>query len=94
MLIRVINWRVKSESIGRIEELNESARQKLADVAGMQRCFSAVDESGNAVVVGIWDSEEAARKAQSAIQAIWASMSEHMSEQPRTAEYKNGYTLK
>ena len=94
MFIRVINWRVKAESISRFEELSNSVRQQLTPIAGMQRCFCAVDESGNAVVVGVWESEDAAKKAQSAIQAIWASMSEHMREQPRTAEYKNGYTLK
>jgi heme-degrading monooxygenase HmoA len=94
MFIRVINWRVKAESISRIEEVNDSARKKLANISGMQQCLAGVDESGSAVVVGVWDSEDAARKAQPAIQAIWASMSEHMSEQPRAAEYKNGYTLK
>lgn len=94
MFIRVINWRVKSESLNRFEELTNATRQAVSSISGMQRCFAAVDESGNAVVIGVWESEDAARKAQPALQAIWGGLSEHMAEQPRPVEYKNGYTLK
>ncbi len=94
MFVRVINFRVKSESISRFEELCDSARVKLADISGMQRCIGAVDDSGNAVVVGVWESEDAAGKAQSAIQAVWGGLSEHFAEPPRPTEYKRGYTMK
>ncbi len=94
MFLRVISFRVKPESLGRFEELCDSSRKPLSGISGMQRCFGAVDESGNAVVIGVWDSEDAATKAQPALQAVWAALSEHMAEQPRPTEYKSGYTLK
>ncbi len=94
MFMRISTYRVKESSISQFEQIGESARDKMAAINGMQRVVAGVDESGNAAVVGFWDSEESATRAQSQVRAAWESISEHIAEQPRITEYRNAYVLK
>ena len=94
MFMRISTYRVKESSISQFERIADSVRGKMAAIAGMQQVVAGVDASGNAAVVGLWESEAAANKAQSQIRAAWESIGEHIAEQPRIAEYRDAYVLK
>ncbi len=94
MFVRVIKYRVKQDALARTEEMGRISREGLAKAEGMQRCFTGWNDSGEAVVVGVWDSEEAATKAQPVIQKVWASLTDFVDGQPQPTEYKNGMTLR
>ena len=94
MFVRVIKYRVKQDALSKTEEMGRIGREALARADGMQRCVTAWNDDGEAVVVGIWDSEEAARKAQPVIQKAWESLADYHEGQLQPVEYRNGMMLR
>ena len=58
-----------------------------------RRRFSGTTPEEN-VVVGIWVSEEATKKAQPAIDRNWQAVGDYVDGQPQITEFKNGMTLR
>ena len=94
MCIRSTRFQVRPDSIGRFQELVESAKQKTAPLDGLRQSYFAMDDSGKGVMLGIWESREKALSSLPAVKAAWAEVMEHLAGQPQIDEYSNAAQVK
>ena len=94
MFIRTTRYQVKKSSMGKFQELGEFARERVAKLDGLLQNYVAMDESGSAVMVGVWESKEKAEAQLPAIKANWAEVMEHVEGQLQIDEYPTALQVK
>lgn len=94
MFVKTTRYQLKKDSMAKFRELSESARGRVASLDGLLYDFVAMDDTGRAVVVGVWESSEKARDSTQTVKAIWADVMEHVEGQLEMDEYPNALQLK
>jgi len=94
MYIRTIRFRAKKSAMAKFQELAEFARERSAKLEGLLQNYVAMDESGNGVMVGVWEGKEKAQASLEAVKANWAEVREHMEGEPQMDEYPIALQIK
>jgi hypothetical protein len=94
MYMRATRFHLKQDSISKFEEVTDEARRTTARFDGLQHCYSAIDESGNGLMVAVWDSEEQAAANLSAVKEAWAGLAQHFDGPPQMTGYSNALLVK
>ena len=94
MYLRTIKFRVKQSSMGQFKDVAEGTKDAVAKFDGLQSTQVAMDDSGNGILVGLWDSEEKAMAAVSASNAIWAGLADHLESPPEYVDYRHCMSLR
>ncbi|NLD54090.1 MAG: hypothetical protein GX652_05445 [Burkholderiaceae bacterium] len=94
MMIRMIKFKGKKESLPRFAELSEGTKAASASMDGLQAAYSVVNENGEGCVIGVWESLEKAEAAQATSDAIWANLAEHLEGPPEKTDYVHAVQLR
>ena len=94
MYMRVTRFQLKQASIGKFQEVTGAAKKVTATFGGLQHCYSAIDESGNGLMVAVWESEESATANLPAVKEAWAGLAEHFDGPPQMSGYTNAILVK
>lgn len=94
MYLRTIRFQVKQSSMGRFQSLAEGTKDAVARFDGLQSTQVAMDNAGNGILVGLWESEEKAMAAMGASNEIWAGLAEHLQAPPEYVDYQHCLTLR
>jgi quinol monooxygenase YgiN len=87
MFIRTTRYQVKKSSMPEFQELGEFARERAAKLDGLLQSYLAMDESGNAVMVGVWESKEKCQASLEAVKANWSEVMDHVEGHLQIDEY-------
>ena len=87
MFIRTTRYRVKKTSMAKFQELGEFARERAAKLDGLLQNYVGMDEAGNAVMVGVWETKDKCQASLEAVKAHWSEVMEHLDGQPQIDEY-------
>jgi heme-degrading monooxygenase HmoA len=94
MFIRTTRYQVKKSSMARFQELTEFARDRAAKLDGLLQNFVGMDEAGNAVMVGVWETREKFQASLEVVKANWAEVMEHVEGQLQVDEYPTAFQVK
>jgi quinol monooxygenase YgiN len=94
MFIRTTRYQVKKTSIAKFQELAEFARERVAKLDGLLQNYVAMDESGKAVMVGVWESREKCQASMETIKANWSEVMEHVDGPLQIDEYPTAMRVK
>jgi len=94
MYLRTIRFQAKRSAMAKFQELAEFARQRSAPLEGLLKNYVAMDETGNGVMVGVWESKEKAQAGFDAVKANWSEVQEHMEGEPKMDEYPIALQIK
>ena len=94
MYLRTVRFQVKQSSMGQFRSLAEGSKEAVAKFDGLQTAQVAMDNAGNGILVGVWDSEEKAMAAMAASNEIWAGLAEHLQGPPEYIDYQHGMALR
>lgn len=94
MYLRTVKFQVKQSSMGQFRSVAEGTKEAVAKFDGLQSTQVAMDNSGNGILVGVWDSEEKAMAAMPASNEIWAGLAEHLKAPPEYIDYQHCMALR
>jgi heme-degrading monooxygenase HmoA len=94
MFIRTTRYQVKKGSMAKFQELAEFARERAAKLDGLLQNYLAMDESGNAIMVGVWETREKCQASSEAIKANWSEVMEHVEGQLQIDEFPTAMLVK
>jgi hypothetical protein len=93
MYVRVTAFKVDSSRLHELMAKVDDMRPRAKALPGMIDAYVAWRGDGQGVLVGIYQSKEAAEAAVGRIQAIWGSLAGLVSSAPRTDGYETAAHL-
>ena len=94
MFVRTTRFTVKQSSMGQFREIAEGTRQRVSEMDGLLHSYSCVDDSGQGLLVGIWEDEAKAKAGAAQVKAVWGSIAAHLEGEPQFTEYRTVIAIK
>jgi hypothetical protein len=89
MYARVTTFQSDPSRIDEMNEIRNSIKSQLANVAGLSVAFAAWNDDGAGSVMAVYDSQEAAEAAAEQIASLWGQLGEVLTEPPTAVGYTN-----
>jgi heme-degrading monooxygenase HmoA len=94
MFVRTTRFKMKQNAMSQVREIAEGTKGQVSKMEGMQKSYCCVDDSGNGLLVAVWESEEKAKAGGPQAKAVWASIAEHLDGEPQVTEYRTVVAVK
>ena len=94
MFVRTTRFKIKQGSMSQFREVAEGTKGQVSKMDGLLQSYSCVDDSGNGVLVAVWESDEKAKAGGPQAKAVWASIAEHLDGEPQVSEFRTVVALK
>ncbi len=89
MYARVTTFQSDPSKIDEMNEIRNSIKSQLANVAGLSVAFAAWNDDGGGSVMAVYESQEAAEAAKDQIASLWGQLGEVLTGPPTAVGYTN-----
>ena len=89
MYARVTTFKSDPSKIDEMNDIRDSIKGQLANVAGLSVAYVAWNDDGGGSVMAVYESQDAAEAAQDQVASLWGQMSEVLTEPPTAVGYTN-----
>ena len=93
MFMRISTYKIDPSKIGGVDAAVDEVRGMLKSIAGLRHGSVGRDDDGNAAVIGIWESEEAANAAEETVANAWKTIGHLMTAPPERRGYNTYFHL-
>ena len=89
MYARVTTFQSDPSRIDEMNDIRNSIKGQLADVAGLTVAYAAWNDDGSGSVMAVYESQDAAEAVQDQIASLWGQLGEVFTEPPTAVGYTN-----
>jgi quinol monooxygenase YgiN len=94
MFVRITSFKFDPSRAAEADARNDEIAAVVRQMPGMLQAYNARDDQGDGVVVGIWDSEQAANDAEAMVTQAWSKVGDVLTGAPQLKAYRVVYQLK
>jgi heme-degrading monooxygenase HmoA len=93
MFVRITSFQFDPSRAEEADSRNDEISQVVRQMPGMLHAYTARDDKGEGIVVGIWESEQAANDAEAMVAQAWSKVGDVLTSQPQRKAYPVVYQL-
>src|SRR5690606_29228083 len=87
MFMRITSYKIDPDKAQEVDAKLDHISAILGGIAGLKHSSVGRDDGGNGAVIGIYESEAAAKAGEETVAKAWASLSGLMTSQPQRQEF-------